>query len=269
MIPNQPPAARPSISFIVLALNEEENLRMTVETILRAVTQSQPGDYQIVLVNDGSTDQTGEIMEQLAKANSKIAVVHNQKNLGLGGAYKRGITFAHRDYVMIVAGDNVMPSSDMSLILDRLGEADIVLPYLTNPNLRPLGRRVGSWAFTQMVNLWFGFRVRYYQGMLPRREMLTKICITTDSYAFPAEVVVKLLKGGCSYVEVGIDNTPSHRAPSRALQPQRLLGVLKAVVNLAREVRRPGAVPSARELGIPVRSNKEVTAISGRGYSQP
>src|SRR3982751_1009552 len=77
-----------------------------------------------------------------------------------------------------------------SKILDRLGEADIVLPYLTNRKLRPLGRRIGSWGFTTLVNLLFGLRVRYYQGMLPRREMLSKIRIATDSYAFPAEAVV-------------------------------------------------------------------------------
>lgn len=262
MLPNQPSAIRPSISFIVLALNEEENIQMTVGTILEAVEKSQVADYQIVLVDDGSTDKTGEIMENLAEANNRIAVVHNEQNLGLGGAYKRGITVARGDYIMIVAGDNVMPSSDMSLILDRLGEADIVLPYLTNPKLRPLGRRIGSWAFTQIVNLSFGLRVRYYQGMLPRREMLNKIRIATDSYAFPAEAVVKLVKGGCSYIEVGIHNTPCYRGRSRALHPQRLLGVLRGVLSLAREIRRPGAIPSARELGLARPSTRESSSFS-------
>lgn len=252
-----PTAAKASISFIVLALNEENNIQMTVETILDAVRNSRPADYQIVLVDDGSTDGTSEIMEKLAAGNDKIIVVHNEQNLGLGGAYKRGINFAQCDYVMIVAGDNVMPSSDMSVILDRLGEADIILPYLTNPKLRPLGRRIGSWGFTTMVNLLFGLRVRYYQGMLPRREMLNKIRIATDSYAFPAEAVVKLVKGGCSYVEVGIANTPSYKGRSRALQPQRLLGVLKGVLSLTREIRRPGAIPSATTLGLPAKSIKQ------------
>ena len=149
-----------------------------------------------------------------------------------------------------------MPSSDMSIVLDRLGTADIILPYLTNPKLRPLGRRIGSWGFTKMVNLLFGLRVRYYQGMLPRRDMLSKILIATDSYAFPAEAVVKLVKGGCSYVEVGLDNTPSSKGRSRALQPQRLLGVLKAVLGLTREIRRPGAIPTATSLGLPAKSTK-------------
>ena len=251
-----PTSVPASISFVVLALNEEDNIQMTVETIVDAVAKSRPADYQIVLVDDGSTDRTGAIMEKLAAANHKITVVRNEQNLGLGGAYKRGIKFARCDYVMIVAGDNVMPSSDMSEILDRLGEADIVLPYLTNPKLRPLGRRIGSWGFTTMVNLLFGLRVRYYQGMLPRREMLGKIRIATDSYAFPAEAVVKLVKAGCSYVEVGIANTPSYKGRSRALQPQRLFGVLKGVLSLMREIRRPGAIPTATTLGLPAKSTK-------------
>ena len=248
MKPRDPVSDKPSISFIVLALNEEDNIEMTVETILKAVEKSGPSDYQIVLVNDASTDKTGGIMEKLAISNPKIKVVHNEVNLGLGGAYKRGIAFAQCDYLMIVAADNVMPAQDMSAILDHLGQADIILPFLTNPALRPLARRIGSWGFTTLVNFLFGLRVRYYQGMLPRRAYLNRISITTDSYAFPAEATVKLIKAGCSFVEVGIGNTPSYRGRSRALQPKRLLGVLKGVVNLVREIRRPGAIPSAADM---------------------
>jgi glycosyltransferase involved in cell wall biosynthesis len=256
MTATSPLTAKASISFVVLALNEEDNIQATVETILDAVQASRPANYQIVLVDDGSTDRTAEIMEKLAAGNDKILVVHNEQNLGLGGAYKRGLNFVRCDYVMIVAGDNVMPPSDMSKILDQLGAADIVLPYLTNRKLRPLGRRIGSWGFTTLVNLLFGLRVRYYQGMLPRREMLSKIRIATDSYAFPAEAVVKLVKGGCSYVQVGIGGTPSYKGRSRALQPQRLWGVLKGVLSLRREIRRPGAIPSAASLGLPAKPAK-------------
>src|SRR6266446_8106155 len=203
MTPSQPTSAKPSISFIVPALNEEDQIEGAVRTIQQAVTEMHLADYEIIMVNDGSTDRTGETMERLACNGDNITVVHNEHNLGLGGTYKRGLDYARCDYLMLIPGDNVMPASDMRVILSRLGEADIILPYLTNPRLRSLGRRIGSWGFTTVVNLLFGLRVRYFQGMLPRREMLGRIRIATDSYAFPAEAVVKLVKAGCSYVEVG------------------------------------------------------------------
>jgi glycosyltransferase involved in cell wall biosynthesis len=248
MNPEPPAPSRSSVSFIVLALNEEREITGTVNAIRQAAADSEIANYQIILVNDGSTDSTGPIMDRLAASDEKLTVVHNERNLGLGGAYKRGLARARCDYVMIVAGDNVMPASDMSLVLSRLGEADIVLPYLTNPTLRPLGRRIGSRGFTTLINILFGLRVRYYQGMIPRRVLLQTITIETDSYAFPAEVTVKLLKAGCSYVDVGISSTPTSSARSVALQPRRLWAVFKAVVNLVRAVRRPGAIPSVSAL---------------------
>lgn len=232
------------MSFIVLALNEEADIEDTVRTILEAVEDSRVSEYEIVLVNDGSTDGTGAIMEKLARRHDRIKVLHNEQNLGLGGAYKRGVHVAHCEYAMLVPGDNCIPASDITLALNHLGEADIILPYLTNPKLRPLGRRIASRAFTLIINTLFGLRIRYYQGMIPRREILDTITISTDSYAFLAEAVVKLIKAGYSYVQAGFPNTPVAGGHSVALQPKRLWGVFVAIVNLVREMHRPGAIPS-------------------------
>lgn len=87
---------KPTISFIVTALNEEANIEPTVQQILIAA-QGRFLDYEILLVNDGSTDATGTIMEKLVAENSKIRVLHNQHSLGVGGAYKSGSRFYSRD----------------------------------------------------------------------------------------------------------------------------------------------------------------------------
>ena len=73
---------------MVFALNEENRIEATVETILKVVGENLLTDYQIVLADDGSTDKTGSIMDRLADENPKIRTVHNKTNLGQGGAYK-------------------------------------------------------------------------------------------------------------------------------------------------------------------------------------
>lgn len=239
----------PSVSFVVPALNEELHIASAVASILSAVETTPISDYEIILVNDGSTDKTGDIMNEIAAKNVKIQVLHHAQNIGLGEAYKTALRHAACEYVMLVAGDDISPAVDIAKTISEVGKADIVLPYLNNPKLRYFGRRVGSRCFTLVVNFLFGLKVRYYQGMVPRRSLLTEDLITTASYAFFAECVVKLLKSGCSYVEVGIDNSPSRKSGSVALQPQRLLAVFGALGKLFLDVhlkkKRVTRTPSA------------------------
>ncbi len=227
----------PSISFIVPALNEEEHITGAIATILSAIEILGTMEYEIVLVNDGSTDKTGELMEEAASNNTRIKVTHNPQNLGLGGAWKSGVAIAEKDYVMMVVGDNIMPVGDIVSVVKKIGEADIILFHLANPRLRTWGRRIGSVGFVRVINFLFGLKIKYYQGLVPRRELLKKIKIKTNSYAFPAEVVVKLIKAGHSYTELGISGTPCRRDKSVALQPRRLWMVFLTILDLFKEVK--------------------------------
>ena len=80
----------PSITFVVPALNEAAHIRNTLQTMMQAVEQSRVSDYEIIFVDDGSTDDTGKLMDEAARHNSHIRVLHNERNLGFGEAYKRG-----------------------------------------------------------------------------------------------------------------------------------------------------------------------------------
>jgi dolichol-phosphate mannosyltransferase len=241
-------ASKASVSFIVPALNEEKRLEATVDTILTAAADTPPADYEIVLVNDGSTDRTGAIMEQLAGRHPKIRVVHNERNLGFGGAYQRGAAAASCEYVMVVAGDNAASASSICDTLKHLGEADIIIPYIANPEIRSLPRRIGSRGFVLLMNLLFGLHIPYYNGMIPRRHLLSLITLSTTSNAVHAEALVKLIKAGYSYVEVGVTHAPAADHHSAAVRPKNLVKVLKAVIHLYREVRRPGAIPISPRL---------------------
>jgi glycosyltransferase involved in cell wall biosynthesis len=182
------------------------------------------------MVNDGSTDKTGIIMEGLAALNRKCHVVHNERNLGLGGAYKRGVSVACCDYLLIVAGDNAMPSSDMVRIMDKLGQADLLLPYLANKKLRTWSRRLGSFGYTKLINMIYRLSVPYYNGFVPRRNKLNQIKQVSESYAFQAEIVVKLIKGGCTYIDIPLLNTPQGEAKSVALHTRQLIRLFREII---------------------------------------
>ncbi len=229
---------KPSISFVVPALNEVGNIAATVETILDAAGRCC-GDFEIVLVNDGSTDGTGQTMDQLAQQYSPLRVVHNERNLGYGGAFKRGASVAQKDYVIRICADNVTPAPMIENILSKVGQADLVIPYLANPEFRSWGRRIASWGFTLIINTLVGLRVPYYNhAVVFPRQRLQSITISTNGFTYSAEAVAKLLKMGCSYVTVGTREVPRISGKSSAVRPKNLWEVLLAIPTLVREVRR-------------------------------
>ena len=185
-------------------------------------------------------------MEKLASGSDRMRVLHNPQNRGFGGAFKRGAAETTKQYVIRICGDNAVPAEGIGVVLDEIGKADLVIPYIANPEeFRSWGRRLGSRAFTTLINGCFGLSVHYYNHCVVfPRDLLKNITIATDSFAYQAEAVVKLLKAGCSYVEVGVRDLPRFKGESTALKPKNVWKVLKAVVSLNREVRRKGAVPA-------------------------
>jgi len=225
------------ITFLVAALNEEKNIAATVETITAAVEQFSC-DYEILLVDDGSTDSTPAIMDRMVLENPRVRVIHNERNLGLGGAYKRGIRHAHKKYIMWVSGDNAETAVNISNIISHIGEADIVVPVLHARKTRPWLRRFTSRAFTITVNSLFGLKVNYYNGtVVHRTDIIRTVDIKTNSFAYQAEALVKLLRQGHSYIEVPYTSGTYDGIFSYAMKPKNLVAVFKALFVLFVDVK--------------------------------
>jgi dolichol-phosphate mannosyltransferase len=227
---------RPSLSVIIPALNEEADIAAATEEVIKTVG-GRFADYELLLFDDGSTDRTGEIMDQLASQNSRIRVTHNTQSHKYGGVYKQGVGMARFDYVLMVPGDNENPSGAVLPVIDAIGKADMVIPYTTNTQVRPMVRRIVSRAYTMLINFLFGQRLKYYNGtFICRTADLRSITITSDSFAYQSEVLVKLLRAGKSYVEVGIQIAPPPGFSSNALKLSNLIGVVKAIFCLFGEI---------------------------------
>jgi glycosyltransferase involved in cell wall biosynthesis len=110
-----------TISLIVPALNEEAVIEEVVHQIRERV-RARAANYEIILVDDGSQDSTGQIMERLAAEDPGIRVLHNTTNAGLGASFQRGLAEARLDYVMLLCGMAVClrPACD-DLRQDRRG----------------------------------------------------------------------------------------------------------------------------------------------------
>ena len=221
-----------TITVIVPALDEE----LHIEAAAAEVTESF--DWSTSNPIAGADIYLGPSMDQIAARDSHVRVVHNERSRNLGGVYKQGVQMARFEYVLMVPGDNENPATALHAPLAAVGLADIVLPFPEDNAVRSAFRNTLSGAYTKTVNLLFGLELPYYNGtVIHRTDLVRSVDIGTDSFAYQAEALVKLLSAGCSFVPVGITVVPRGGRKSKALRLNNLLGVAATFARVFLEVR--------------------------------
>ncbi len=226
-----------TLSVIIPALNEEANLAGAVTTVLDAI-DDRFTDYELLIFDDGSTDYTGKIADELAAGNPHIRVIHNPGNKGFGYNYSRGVELARMEYVTWFPGDNEAPGEGLLAILEAVGSTDIVVGYLSNPHVRTLARRFISATYVGLLNLLFGLRLLYYNGpsVHPRRLLLTGP-MHTRGFACLAATLVRLVRSGHRYVEIPYPTGVRQHGRTKAFMLKNIVSVLGAIAGLFLEVR--------------------------------
>jgi glycosyltransferase involved in cell wall biosynthesis len=223
-------------SIIVPALNESLFIEKTVVQITNSIPAGKT--FEIILINDFSSDDTGAIMDNIAINLENTRVIHNQVNMNLGGSYKIGVENALGLYVIMIPGDNSFSSSSINEILEAYDEADIIIPVHKNfKEFRSYSRTFISQLFTFIVNTSFRLNVSYYNGtVLHKRNNLNLISLNSNSFFYQAEAIVKLLKKGNSYVERSVifldHNEDGFQHKSVAFKPKNIYAVIKDYIVL-------------------------------------
>lgn len=215
-----------TLSVIVPAYNEEENLSASVKSILR-IAPKYIKKLEIIIINDGSLDKTGRIAQNLAKSDQRIKVFHNKKNCGMGYTYWRGVENARYDNTMLVWGDYAHTDESLRKILNFLGKYDVVIPNYTNMNTRTWQRRMVSKTFTFLVNLITGHSIKYYNGStLYATSYLKRFPRKSTGFGYQAEVLAFVLKNGASFLQVDVKRRNLPDGTTVAFRIKNILSVL-------------------------------------------
>jgi glycosyltransferase involved in cell wall biosynthesis len=230
--------SRPLITFVIPALNEEDVIVRVVGDVVGELDALRL-DYEIVLIDDGSRDRTGALMDELAAANERIRVIHNGRNVGLGESYKRGLAEARGDYLMMLCGDGGFPAASLPLVLAQLGTADILVPYMLNlARIKTPLRLILSRTYTTLLNVLFGQRIRYYNGLpVHKTANLRSLEIKSSGFGFQAEILIKLIRSGCDYKQIGVLGAEETKR-SNALRLRNVVSVGRTLARLVVEVMR-------------------------------
>jgi dolichol-phosphate mannosyltransferase len=219
-----------SVSIIMPALNEEGNIQDAINNVVGAVNKHF-ADYELIVINDGSTDRTLEIVEQNIRENPKIRVVSNPQPRNIGACYDMGRREAKMDCCIMIQGDNPFSQETISEFFTHAGEADFICSYWNNPQIRSWGRRICSSGYTAVLNWMFGWKIHYYNGMqLHETAWLKTIPLQSVGFGYQAEVLIRALKAGKSRVEVPV--TCLERlggGATKALRLRNIVSVLKTL----------------------------------------
>lgn len=197
---------RESVSIVIPAFNEQESLEPVVKKCLRVLAMIT-GDFEILIVDDGSKDRTGVIADRLARQ-PKIRVVHHGKNLGFSGAIKTCYQKAKKNLVFILPADGQIDIADIKKYLKKIRNSDIVLGYPLKRG-ESFIRRFNSFVFHRILcRFLFGIKFRRITtSNLYRREVLDNIQLNSKPTGalIQLELIYKALQMGYRISKVNIN----------------------------------------------------------------
>ncbi|MER3445502.1 MAG: hypothetical protein C4291_01095 [Candidatus Dadabacteria bacterium] len=198
-----------SLSVVLPAYNESENIEKTV-THAVSYLKGTFRDYEVIVVNDGSTDRTPEIVERLASSNPRIVLVNHPKNLGYGSALRSGFERASLDYIFLMDSDGQFDISDIDRLIPFLDSYDVVVGYRekrADPFIRSLNARL----YHLFIRLLFGLKLRDIDcafKIFPRSVYHAIRPIESGGALFSAEFLIRLNQKGFTIREVPVRHFP-------------------------------------------------------------
>ncbi len=197
-----------SISVFFPCYNEQDNLAQTAEKAL-AVLQKLNAHFEIIIVDDGSSDKTGQIADEIAAANNSVKVVHHQKNLGYGAALRSGFNAATKHLVFYTDGDGQFDIAEMPPLLPLMNEYDIVSCYRLNRR-DSLLRRFNGFCWTKLVCLLFGLKLRDIDCAfkLYKTEIFDNIQLASTGALIDAEILARAARKGYRITQKPVRHYP-------------------------------------------------------------
>ncbi len=224
----------PSLSVFFPAYNDAPSLPDLLHKTFAAL-EPNVEDYEVIVVNDGSRDNTAEVLDSLAREfTPRLRIVTHPENRGYGGALRSGFAAARKDWVFYTDGDGQYSPSELPLLLQHVGPATGLVNGYKLERHDPAHRVYIGAVYNFCARLLFGIRIRDIDCdyRLIRRDLLDKIHLTSTSGTICVELVRKLELSGCDVVEVGVHHFARQHGSSQFFRIRSLLTTFSQLLKL-------------------------------------
>jgi glycosyltransferase involved in cell wall biosynthesis len=246
-----------SISAVLPAYNEESVISRTVHhvaEVLREVTD----DFEIIVTDDGSRDQTGRVLDGLIarEPGLQLRVVRHEQNLGYGAALASGFDAAQKELIFFTDGDKQFDVHELVGFLPHIDEGtDLVIGWRTHRADPPI-RLLNAWGWKLLVNMLFGYTARDVDCAfkLFRRYVWTSVRVRARGATFSAEFLIKARRRGMRLKELPVSHYPRTAGTPTGAHPRVIARAFRELfqlrLNLNRELVRESGVAAAGALRV-------------------
>jgi len=197
-----------AISFFCPAYNDEKNIE---ETVISAINflKSVAREYEVIVIDDGSSDATGEVADSLAKNLENVRVIHHLENKGYGAALRTGFKNSKYPIIIYTDGDHQFDITEFSKMLPLLKNYDCVIGFRINRADSAL-RLFQSKVYNFIINVLFGLKVKDVDCAMKafHRYVIENVQTNFSSTLFCAELLLKIKLKGFRVAQVGVHHYP-------------------------------------------------------------
>lgn len=234
-----------SLTIFYPMWNEEETIERAVAAAFEAgdalIETGEIARYDVLIVNDASTDSTGVLADAMAAADERISVVHHPTNRKLGGTLKTGFQNAKGEIVLYTDADLPFDMAEVAkaVRLLRIYEADIVSAYRFDRTGEGGRRLLYSYIYNHLIQTVFGLRLRdmNFAFKLMRRSLLDNVELRSEGSFIDVELLARAQKLGFSIVQFGVDYFPRTRGISTLSSNSVIFKILREMYELRSELR--------------------------------
>lgn len=227
-----------SLSVFFPCLNDAKSIPTLLEKIYKVLPKITQ-DFEVIVIDDGSTDNTPEILEGLRKEYKNLRIIRNNKPSGYGGALQTGFKASGKDWVFYTDGDGQYDPGELKKLIDKVNHGtDVVNGYKIARHDSLLRKSLGG-LYNRTLHAFYSIPIRDIDCdfRLIRNSRLKQIELQSKSGAICLELVMKLKNRGAKFAEVPVHHHPRRHGKSKFFNFANLLQTLSENIKLYRELR--------------------------------
>ncbi len=240
-----------SLTIFVPMWNEEDMIERAVAAAFEAgdglVANAEVGEYEVLIVDDASTDDTALIADKLAAEHDNVRVVHHETNRKLGGSLKTGFANARGELILYTDADLPFDMAEVAkaVRLLRIYQADIVSAYRFDRTGEGPRRLVYSYVYNHLVQLALGLRLRdmNFAFKLVRRRIFDHVHLQSEGSFIDVELLARAQRLGYQIIQFGVDYFPRTRGISTLSSNAVIVKILREMTALRRELQTLERLP--------------------------